>query len=296
MSKPLTTDDFYDVHNINYSQRSDGIIIVNQAYQTMDQFVDYKHFFDGILISIMTEGSINVNIHFQKYNIKKGDVILILPHLLVELLETSEDAHMITMGLSLDFLSNFPVLGNFITNNQVRWQPIIQLDHQSHLILEDLILLSQKVFIQNHSEKKTEVLHYLIFALLSLLSEKYSNLPNGSNLQKNRKLEIIDKFYMLVSQQAYKQQNVSFYAEKLHLTPQYLTTLLKSETGKSMIQWIDYFVITRAKFLLRSTNDPIKEISAELNFGDISLFCRYFKRNTGTTPKKFRMHYAGVIN
>lgn len=292
ISATLTTKRFYDVLNINYALRHDGIIIVNQTYHTMEQFINYKHFFDGILLSILTEGSISVKIHFQQYEIEQGDIILILPHLLVELIKASRDTQMITMGLSLDFLSNFPVLGNLINNNQMRWQPILKLDSSNYSILKNLTLLLQDVFTQNNQNKKKDTLHYLVFALLSLLSENYSTLSLISPLEKNRKIEIIDRFYLLISQQEYIERNVSFYAEKLNLTPQYLTTLLKAETGKSILQWIDYYVIIRAKSLLRATNIPIKQISNQLNFNDISLFCRYFKRNTGFTPKKYRTNYS----
>ncbi|WP_286430756.1 AraC family transcriptional regulator [Myroides marinus] len=256
----------------------------------MEQFINYKHHFDGILLSILIEGSIAVKIHFQEYQIEKDDIILILPHLLVELTKSSRDAQIITIGLSIDFLSNFPILGNLISNNQMRWQPVLKLDSSNHSIFRDLILLSQDVFLQNNQKKDT--LHYLVFALLSLLSENYSSLSQISTFKKNRKQEIIDQFYLLLSQQTYIERNVSFYADKLNLTPQYLTTLLKAETGKSILQWIDYYVIIQAKSLLRATDIPIKEISNQLNFNDISLFCRYFKRNTGFTPKTYRTNYT----
>jgi AraC-like DNA-binding protein len=51
-------------------------------------------------------------------------------------------------------------------------------------------------------------------------------------------------------------------------------------------------LILEAKTLLKSTNLSIKEISNELNFGETSIFCRYFKRITGVSPKSYRHQNA----
>ncbi|MGL5233419.1 MAG: helix-turn-helix domain-containing protein [Empedobacter falsenii] len=99
---------------------------------------------------------------------------------------------------------------------------------------------------------------------------------------------IIDNFYSLVSNYVYKQRNVQFYVDKLHLSKQFLLSFLKQNTGKSTLQWIDHVLMLYAKTLLKSSNLSIKEISNELEFTDMSVFCRCFKHNTGISPKLYR--------
>ncbi len=132
------------------------------------------------------------------------------------------------------------------------------------------------------------MLRHLVMVLVSMISEVYSKLPNNKNLLKSRTHEIIDEFYLLVSTYAGQQRSVVFYAEKLHLTPQYLSTFLKQKTGRSALQWIDHITILHAKTLLKSSNLSIKEISNELHFEETSVFCRYFKRIVGLSPTTYR--------
>lgn len=113
-----------------------------------------------------------------------------------------------------------------------------------------MIILLKQLFIRE-LPKKNGSIAVSYFALITLISEAYSGLAQTNNLPKNRKHKIIDDFYVLITKHASQQRTAKFYAEKLHLTPQYLTTILKNETGKSISQWIDHVAIMHAKSLLR---------------------------------------------
>jgi len=289
MSLFFTLDDIYDLYEIDCPSRSSGIVILNQTHRPVKEFSDYRHQFDGLLLSFMLSGHMKARIQFLEYDIDSGDVVIVLPQLMIEPLDASEDAQMITVGLSLDFISGFPILMDFITNDQIRWQPIIRLSREQQSLQREFILFLQKFYIQDRSLKKGEVLQHLVFALITSLSEAYSSLAKRRKSSQSRKHEIIDNFYVLLSKYANHQRSAKFYADELYLSPQYLTTLLKSETGKSVIQWVDHVVVMHAKSLLKSSKLSIKEISNQLHFGDASLFCRYFKRSTGMSPKKFRV-------
>jgi AraC family transcriptional activator of pobA len=84
------------------------------------------------------------------------------------------------------------------------------------------------------------------------------------------------------------ERNISFYAEKMHLSPQHLSTTIKKTTGKTLTDIISTFVIRDAQAKLRSTELTIQEIAYSLNFPDISFFGKYFKRYTGMSPKQYR--------
>lgn len=81
---------------------------------------------------------------------------------------------------------------------------------------------------------------------------------------------------------------MTFYANKLCLTPKYLSKLVKQASGRSAPDWIDEFVILEAKNMLKYSNMPIKEIVFRLNFPNQSFFYRFFKTHTGMTPSEYR--------
>lgn len=80
-------------------------------------------------------------------------------------------------------------------------------------------------------------------------------------------------------------------AEELHLSPNYLSSMLVSLTGQSTQQHIHDKLIIRAKSQLSSTSESISEIAYLLGFEHPSSFSKLFKKKTSMTPKQFRDSY-----
>lgn len=81
---------------------------------------------------------------------------------------------------------------------------------------------------------------------------------------------------------------IQYLAEKVHLSPGYLSDLLKKETGQSGKDFIHYHLIEKAKTLLLSSEDTINEIAYSLGFNYPHYFSRLFKAKTGLSPQAFR--------
>jgi AraC family transcriptional activator of pobA len=93
----------------------------------------------------------------------------------------------------------------------------------------------------------------------------------------------------LVEQHYLEHQPISYYAEALHLTPKYLNELCKQNLGKTTTDLLQERLILEAKRLLtHSPHLTIAQIGSQLGFEDNSYFSRFFKKQTGTTPEKFR--------
>ncbi|MFD1630692.1 helix-turn-helix domain-containing protein [Pseudopedobacter beijingensis] len=284
----ITLDNVYKLYNLDPSKKTEGIIVLSQQNGPNKEYTSHSRLFDGLLLGFMVQGSMKSHIHFLEYEINTGDIAILQPQLMIETKSLSEDAEIVTIGLSLDFITEFPILREFVMNNEIRWQPIIRLQPEDMKLQNELLTLIQSFYHKKPSPNKTQMLRHLVMVLISMISEVYSDLPNNKSVVKNRTHEIIDDFYLLISKHAHQQRNVAFYAEKLHLTPQYLSSFLKQKTGKSALQWIDHITVLHAKTLLKSSNLSIKEISNELHFEETSIFCRYFKRIVGVSPKTYR--------
>ncbi|MBB5395194.1 AraC family transcriptional regulator [Mucilaginibacter sp. AK015] len=81
---------------------------------------------------------------------------------------------------------------------------------------------------------------------------------------------------------------VGYLAEQLHLSPKYLSSLLRSVTGLSAQQHIHQQVIERAKVQLSKPELSIAEIAYGLGFGHPQSFSKFFKRETQSSPLAFR--------
>ncbi|SDZ96726.1 AraC-type DNA-binding protein [Porphyromonadaceae bacterium KH3R12] len=129
------------------------------------------------------------------------------------------------------------------------------------------------------------LLYTLIYEVLQLLSS-YKITTNGKALTRSE--ELLTQFIGLLFQFHSQERSVKFYADKMSLTPKYLSKKVREASGKSVSQWIDEMVIMEAKAMLKSSNLTVLQISEKLNFPNASFFGSYFKKRTGISPIQYR--------
>ena len=105
--------------------------------------------------------------------------------------------------------------------------------------------------------------------------------------QSNEKLA---KFNMLIDEFYKQQKSVTFYADKLHISANYLNILCKRNLKISAIELIHQRVSIEAKRHLQNNKLTIKEIAYDLGFSNNSYFSVFFKNQTGISPSDFRGH------
>ena len=98
----------------------------------------------------------------------------------------------------------------------------------------------------------------------------------------------VEALRRLVEEHFRKERLISFYAEKLAITPDRLNDHVKRVSGVTAGHLIRQRVLTEAKRALVFTGQPIHEVSYDLGFADPSHFARFFRKQTGTTPQEFR--------
>lgn len=78
-----------------------------------------------------------------------------------------------------------------------------------------------------------------------------------------------------------------FFHDRLHLTPNRLSTLVKDYSGRTVADWVNIAIIHEAKVLLRYSDLSSYEIADRLNFSAASAFSAFFKRQTSLTPGQY---------
>lgn len=117
-----------------------------------------------------------------------------------------------------------------------------------------------------------------IFQRKFLLQEAVSQRRTDVFLQL---IELIDRYYM-------KERGVAFYAEKLGLTPRYVSELSKSVCGYTAQELVFKTIIRRCITVLKSSTRSVAKISEDFNFANPSSFGTFFKKQTGFSPRRFR--------
>ena len=108
----------------------------------------------------------------------------------------------------------------------------------------------------------------------------------------SRAKEVFDRFLRLLTDYCSRERSVGFYADKLCMTPKYLSRLVREASGRGAPEWIDTYVILEARNYLKYSDLSIKQIVAQLHFPDQPTFTKYFKAHTGRTPAQFRKESA----
>jgi AraC-like DNA-binding protein len=131
----------------------------------------------------------------------------------------------------------------------------------------------------------------IIRSYLSILFEniyrwKKQTNQTGTDLQQS--VNLVHRFYNLISEKALECREVGQYARELHVTHGHLSDVIKSTTNKTPGELIRNHVVLEAKRLLTYTDASIKQISYQLQFEDPSYFGRFFRRETGTSPGQYR--------
>ena len=111
----------------------------------------------------------------------------------------------------------------------------------------------------------------------------------------NLNSDILSKFELLLidyyeTDKTYQNgiPSVEYCSKQFNLSPNYLSDLLKRETGKTTLEHIHYFLIERAKNSLLNSSDSISGIAYSLGFEYPQHFSNLFKSKTGFSPKEYR--------
>ena len=169
----------------------------------------------------------------------------------------------------------------------VRQNPSMPLSEQDLSLLKNYYYMLKTVVKMQENPHRIDIVLHLMTAFYYHSSswlhkiQPQETSPTKQNDYVGRFLALAEKYYKI-------ERQVGFYADKMNLTPKYLSQIIKANTGKSVNNWIDEYVILEAKALLKSTKLSIQQISDELNFVDQSVFGKYFKRLAGMSPKEYR--------
>jgi AraC-like DNA-binding protein len=88
---------------------------------------------------------------------------------------------------------------------------------------------------------------------------------------------------------------VKLMADMLHLSPRYLSDVLKQETGKTALELIHLFLMSEAKNLLTASDTSVSEIAYTLGFENLPYFSRLFKKEVGITPGQYKKHTLSLV-
>ncbi|XPF93278.1 helix-turn-helix domain-containing protein [Colwellia sp. RE-S-Sl-9] len=107
--------------------------------------------------------------------------------------------------------------------------------------------------------------------------------------QEDRSLWLYRSFQNMIGYPLVAKKSVPEYAAQLRISATHLNRICQAIAGKSALQVIHIRIISEAKINLAYTFQSVSEVAYRLGFEDVSYFSRFFKKQTGITPKKFKV-------
>jgi AraC family transcriptional regulator, transcriptional activator of pobA len=252
--------------------------------------VKYPHRHDFFEVLYLMRGSGFHVIDGNRYDIKPPCVFFMSPGQ-AHKIEYSHDIE----GYLFIFTADFYLANRSNQNSLIEFPFFYNLKQENpplHLQTESDILFLQELFkrsiseLDNNETNKLDLLRSLLDLILMTCSSRYTTLENID--KKGRGHILVKQFYHLVEENNLKNLSLKEYADRLAVTPNHLTQIVKSLTGKTSSQIIKAKQILEIKRLLVHTNLSVAEIAHQLNFEDQSYFTKFFKRESGYLPLQYR--------
>ena len=253
--------------------------------------------FDCYMIIFCVSGNMRLNVNLAEVELKENMMLVNVPGNIIKVNQLSDEdgkgINYIVVAMTKEFVSKLPVdVSKVFTDGLTLVEtPVMKVgpDYAEHFH-QHLKLISKVIGSGvQHKKELVNTLASSVFYLISgLWTEAINNRSGAESMPVSRSRLIFEQFLQLVTEYHTKYRNVGFYADKLCLTPKYLSKLVKMTSGRSAPDWIDAYVILEAKNLLKHSNISIKEIVFRLNFPNQSVFYKFFKMRTGMTPSEYR--------
>jgi AraC-like DNA-binding protein len=264
--------------------------------------LQYPIRFDGYILFFLKKGNFQIDFNLNTYKISDRSLLISVPGNIIRIpaldRERMKETELIFAVLSREFVSGLHVdFGKAYQDGLMMLKnPCVRLNEEQLLLAEHFFTLGKLVL---HSSPKNK--RQIISGLLSSLSYLADDIWSDSVAEPQEVLEgsfrtnqVVERFVTLVTQYHNSERSMQFYADKLCLTPKYLSKIVKQATGRSGPDWIDTYVVLEAKNLLRYSDLSIKEIVWRLNFANSSVFNKFFRTHTGISPSDYRKGLSGV--
>ncbi len=277
---------------------SDDLFIAEMHYESKMDIIEYPCRFHGYMAFFCIKGEFEVEINLKKFTIRKDSMFIYTPGNIVRVTNIDprekESVHFVVVAISEDLMSSTRFDFSKLYNESLRLleSPCVVINENERGLYRkyfDLIQEVSKMRMPNMRESVTALISSIFYLMGAMWTDRLTAAKkNGGEEMSTRSKIVLEDFLLLVRDYHTKERSLSFYADKLYLTPKYLSKLIKSVSGKSAHEWIDSFVILEAKNLLKYSDMSIKSIVYELNFPNQTTFYRFFKTKTGMTPSEYR--------
>lgn len=240
------------------------------------------------IVALCTKGSLTVSINLIDTEIRQGDLVVLLPGTIIQIYEQKENIRVGFIGFSSNCINGINLIQSALNSfSTILEYPVIRVNTVVASYFNDYFSLWARITTGPYPPD-TRMSQGCLEQLLYAIDKLYNTQPQPERPPKSRKETICHRFIQLVIENYTQERRAQFYADKLGLSLQHLSNIVKQVTGKNILDIIASVMLTDIKAKLKSTDMTIQEIAYSLNFPSASFFGKYFKRHIGMSPLEYR--------
>ncbi len=275
----------------DYSHLAEDYIVSHITSKSPHLSGDIVRRFDGMTIIILVKGHIKLTVNLEEVHIKPCSIAFITPDTYFSPgIVSGQEVEAYLLFMSNKFIRDVNIDLNAINSNLFTTRKTVL------RLRPERVQLLTKYFDLLHITANEENSYTRLTARALVTAAGYQVMAFGEEAAqkdilgqpRSRRTTYVRTFLTLVRNHYRKERAIGFYADKMFISPKYLSMIIKEATGKSAAEWIDQYVIQEAKNLLRYSGKNVQQIAYELNFTNQSSFGKYFKHLVGMSPTRFQ--------
>jgi len=243
-----------------------------------------------LMVCINHAGTARVLYDMQEVVFQPNEIAIVLPNHILHPIESSPDYSVTLLVHSPAFCEELKT--KRLSHDRYKFHRVPACPLTEEEMTQFMKAVDMLEHICNASLQRYPLRHEMLIAQTNVMTEminSYRREIDEKAVRENNKYGLFNDFCDLLAMHYREQHEVAFYADKLHLSPRYFSVLIKETVGISASDYIEEYIVTRAKEILSTRPDlSVQQISYLLGFSESPSFCRFFKRVTGRTPSDYR--------
>ena len=260
------------------------LFMVHTPVKEMKAGIPYS--FQYTTSTLVEDGEAEIIIDLKRYRLTKGCLLVILSDRITLLESISEDFSAQFLFMSNDFLKSLQISETIELRQMVRAHPVNHISKEAFSALTLYFTMLSQALARTDNPYRREMIFHLTKAYFYGLG--YYVHPYVAAETETRSQEVTQHFLELVREHFKQERSISFYADKMNLSPKYVSACVKETMGNSAMECIEQQTLLYAENLLANTKMTIGQISDDLHFDSQSTFGKYFRTHVGIGPKEWR--------
>lgn len=246
---------------------------------------------DAVTILVCIRGRMDYVVNLEPNVVTEPSILVNMPENIIQL-RSSENLEAYAILISTELLKELPYdmlqLANSYLPVKQHYHATVQLERIAPLVpFYNLIKHSLSHVVPETDEIVAGLLKAFLLSIMALMREHQFEVMDIDRTATRGSRVLFERFMDALSHYHQQERTVQFYADKLCVTPKYLSMVVKEYSGKSPSDWICEYVIAEAKSLLHYSQMSVQEVSYRLNFPSQSSFGKFFKQKTGFSPMQY---------